>query len=152
MSDNNSEIYFCICGKKIDKPGTCGNQDCIESYDDFKKKIDDFFIFMETSSIWEGYKLFETMERNLQVRLLFELEDTIMLLFLQALGAEKVLELLESKSEALRYRMLELLEPMLEKEIMEEFKHLSELEQENVKELLLNIVNIVLQTVQKESK
>ena len=82
---------------------------------------------------------------------MFELEDELLLIFLQCLGQERVLELLESKNQAMRFRLLELLEPLLEKEIYQEFKQQSDLEKEDIKELLLYTVNIILESVQKDS-
>ena len=70
-------------------------------------------------------------------------------LFLQGLGKEKVLELLQSKNDAFRYRFLEFLEPLIEKNVLEEFKHIDDLKQEDIKKFFLFIVDIVLQSIQK---
>ena len=116
----------------------------------FRQKIDNFFELMEIEGVWKGYQKFETFDTKLQIGILFELEDDLMLLFLQGLGQEKVLQLLQSNSDAFRYRFLELLEPLLEKEVLEEFKNLQELEKEDIKEFLLYIINIILKSVQSD--
>lgn len=151
MSEPSSEIFFCICGKRIDQAGTCGANECISDYDLFKEKIEEFFVLMEDKGVWEGFKVFEKMNINLQIGIMFELEDELLIIFLQCLGQEKVLELLESKNQAMRYRLLEFLEPLLEKEIYKEFEQQSDLEKEDIKELLLYIVNIILESVQKNN-
>lgn len=151
MYDPSSEIFFCICGKRINQPGTCGASECILEYEVFKGKIEEFFLLMEEKGFWEGFKVFKKMNINLQIGIMFELEDELLLIFLQCLGQERVLELLESKNQAMRFRLLELLEPLLEKEIYQEFKQQSDLEKEDIKELLLYTVNIILESVQKDS-
>jgi len=149
MFDYDKDIYFCICGKKIEQIGTCGQPECINSYESYKKHIDEFFTLLEDKGVWKGFNQFDTMELEYQVGVLFELEDDLMLLFLQGLGEKKVLQLLQEGNDALRYRFIELLEPLLDKEMFEEYKHLEEAERENVKELLLYIIDIILQSVQK---
>ncbi len=149
MFDAENDIYFCICGTKVDSPGSCGKQECDLEYEDFQKKIDGFFELMETEGVWKGFQEFETFYEQLQIGILFELEDELMLLFLQALGQEKVLALIQSNNDAFRYRMLELLEPMIDKEVLEEFKNVQDLEREEIKEFLLYIINIILKSVQK---
>ena len=149
MFDYDKELYFCICGKKIEQEGTCGELKCVELFDSFKNQIEQFFTVLEEQGPQEGFKLFETLKVDLQIAIFFELEDELMLLYLQGLGQEKVLELLELGNDALRYRLLELLEPLLEKELIEEYKNLQDTDREDVKELLLYILDIILQSVQK---
>lgn len=149
MFDPENDIYFCICGKKVDAPESCGEQECAIEYGSFQEKINNFFELMETEGVWKGFQEFEQFDKQLQIGILFELEDELMLLFLQALGQDKVLVLLQSNSDAFRYRMLELLEPLLDKEVLEEFKNMQELEREEIKEFLLYIINIILKSVQK---
>ena len=148
MFDSENSIFFCICGKKVDRQVSCGELDCQTDYDLFQKHVNDFFDLMESVGVWKGYQKFETLEKNLQIGILFELEDELMLLFLQALGQEKVLELLQSNNDALRYRFLELLEPLLEKEVFEEFQSLNELNRAEIQEFLLHIISIILKSVQ----
>jgi len=150
MFDTENDIYFCICGKKVEAKKSCGEQECSIAYGSFQEKVNNFFELMETEGVWKGFQKFESFDKRLQIGILFELEDELMLLFLQALGQEKVLELLQSNSDAFRYRMLELLEPLLDKEVLEEFKTMQELEREEIKEFLLYIINIILKSVQQE--
>ena len=151
MYDTENEIYFCICGQKVDnKDQSCGKIVCMQEFKVFRQKIDNFFELMEIEGVWKGYQKFETFDTKLQIGILFELEDDLMLLFLQGLGQEKVLQLLQSNCDAFRFRFLELLEPLLEKEVLEEFKNLQELEKEDIKEFLLYIINILLKSVQSD--
>ena len=151
MYDTENEIFFCICGQKVDsKDQSCGKIECMQEFKEFRQKLDNFFELMEVEGVWKGFQQFENFNLKLQIGTLFELEDDLMLLFLQGLGQEKVLQLLQSNSDAFRYRFLELLEPLLEKEILEEFKSLQELEREDIKEFLLYIINIILKSVQSD--
>lgn len=149
MFDTENDVYFCICGKKVEAQESCGEQECTIAYGTFQEKVNDFFELMETDGIWQGFQEFESFDKQLQIGILFELEDELMLLFLQALGQDQVLALLQSNSDAFRYRMLELLEPLLDKEVLEEFKTMQELERDEIKEFLLYIINIILKSVQK---
>ena len=151
MFDTENDIFFCICGKKVEAPEPCDELECVSSYDQFQQRVNDFFELMKSEGVWQGYQEFENLDKRMQIGILFELEDELMLLFLQALGKGKVLELFQSNSDAFRYRMLELLEPLLDNEVLEEFKNLQELEKEEIKEFLLYIINIVLKSVQKDS-
>ncbi len=152
MFDSDNDVFFCVCGKKVEKNEFCGDEACEHEYDSFRLSIDKFFELVERESIWEVFKKFEKMEMKLQIGILFELEDEPMLLFLQGLGHEKVLELLQANSDALRYRFLELLEPLLEKEVLEEFKALNDMKRDEIKEFLLYLINILIKTIQKEKQ
>lgn len=149
MLDSENDIFFCICGKKVDKPGSCGEQYCIEGYNNFQEEIDNFFKKMEKKGVWKSFQEFETFDTKLQIGIFFELEDELMLLFLQALGKQKVLDLVQHKSDAFRYRFLELMDPLLEESLVDEFKNIQDLDKEELKEFLLQIIDIILQSVEE---
>jgi hypothetical protein len=150
--DNIDDCNFCICGKQIDiNELNCGEQGCIEKYEDFQNQVNDFFSIIESKGFWEAYKNFENYTLQLQVRILYELEDEPSLLFLQALGQDKVLKLLQLKSDVFRYRFLELLDPLLEKEILLEYQSKENFDNEEIKEFLLYIINILLTSIQTNS-
>ena len=148
MFDYENEIYFCICGKKVDLPEPCGEQECINNFQVFQENTDKFFKLMETEGIWKGFETFQKLDVKQQVGIFFELEDELMLLFLQALGPDKVLTLLQNKNPAFRFRFLELIDPLLEKSIVDDFKNIHDLSKEELKEFLLQIIDITLQSVE----
>ena len=150
MFDTENDIHFCVCGKKVEMNETCGSEECKSRYEGFRKSVDEFFALMENQGVWEGYNKFEVLNKDLQIGILFEMEDELMMILLQGLGQEKVLELLQTNSDALRYRFLELLEPLLEKEVVDTFKALDDLEKEEIKEFLIYLINIIIKSVQSE--
>ena len=150
MFDYENDVYFCICGKKIDEKGTCGEAECIENFESFQEEVDEFYALMEQEGLWEGFEKFQTLAPKKQIGIFFELEDELMLIFLQGLGQKKVLDLVQYKSDAFRYRFLELIDPLLDESLVDEFKQIKDLTKEELKEFLLQIIDLMLQTVEKK--
>ena len=138
MFDYENDVYFCICGEKVDQKGPCGEEDCIENFESFQKEIDEFYSLMEHEGLWKGFETFMSLPPKKQIGIFFELEDELMLIFLQGLGQAKVLELVQYKSDAFRYRFLELIDPLLDKNLVDEFKKIKDLTKDELKEFLLH--------------
>ena len=142
------EPNFCICGKLIDpKKENCERESCIKSYEKISSSINKYFDVFDNK--FKAFELFESFGPGIQAGILTELEDDLFMEYIQILGQEKILRILQIPSDSLRLRFLEYLEPKLAKEINLEFKS-KKFDTEGLMNYFLNLINLVLLSFQKK--